>query len=88
MLIKVGRTRLDPYYRARTLSRQTGVSSELVVVWHERVSDCVAVETSMHQRFASRKHDQGGDEWFAVTPKEAIPVLVQLAEQYALPIKV
>ena len=85
MLTKIGRTQLDPYARAAALSRQTGVTSALVVVWHERVSDCVAVETAMHQRYASQKHDQGGDEWFTVTPKEAIPTLIQLAEQYAMP---
>lgn len=84
-MVKIGRTRLDPYARARLLSRQTGVSSELVVVWYEWVSDCVVVETALHHRFAAEKHDQGGDEWFRVTPKEAIPILLELAKRYSLP---
>ncbi len=84
MLTKIGRTQLDPYARAQTLSRQTGVSSAFVVVWYERVSDCVVVEGLIHQRFAPKRHPQGGDEWFAVTSKEAIPVLMELAKQYSL----
>lgn len=85
LLTKIGRTLLDPYIRARELSRGAGVTSELVVVWHERVSDCVAVETALHHRLKAKKHDQGGDEWFRVTPKEAIPVLIGLAQRYSLP---
>ena len=84
-LTKFGRTYLDPYARARELSRRAGVASNLVVVWHELVSDFVAVETALKQRFVTKKHDQGGDEWFRVTPKEAIPILVELAKLHSLP---
>ena len=62
-LVKIGMTGRNPQVRAAELTAATGVPAPFVIAWSRAVSDCVAVEASVHRLLADRRVS-GNREFF------------------------
>ncbi|WP_432492688.1 GIY-YIG nuclease family protein [Kineococcus auxinigenes] len=82
-MVKIGLTTGDSEARARKLSSSTSVPTEFVVVYDELVSDCRAVEQSLHSRFADYRVNMKR-EFFRVPIKEAIKALQWEAREHSV----
>ncbi|MEU8092147.1 GIY-YIG nuclease family protein [Micromonospora chalcea] len=82
-LVKIGFTRDKTELRAKNLSRHTGIPTEFEIAWDELVSDCVAVEKRVHERFAAfRVHERR--EFFRVPLRVAIAALREESESFRI----
>lgn len=82
-MVKIGLTVGDSLNRARQLSRHTGVPQDFEVAYEELVSDCVAVEQLLHQRF-DKWRVNARREFFRIPLKDAIVALQQAAAKYPI----
>lgn len=82
-MVKIGLTVDDSLNRARQLSRHTGVPQDFEVAYEELVSDCVAVEQFLHQRFQQWRVN-ARREFFRIPLKDAIAALQQAATRYPI----
>lgn len=74
-LVKIGKTTKDPAVRAREL-RLTGVPTPFVVAYSVYVSDCGALEKSIHDELDKLRHS-GDREFFTIDAKSAIDTLIE-----------
>ena len=82
--VKIGRTTKKPELRAREL-QSTGVPTPFIVVYHEIVSDCKAVESKLHDKFTAYR-TSSNCEFFRVPVRDAILALQEEAEIYKVDI--
>ena len=62
-LVKIGMTGRNPATRAAELTAATGVPAPFVIAWSRAVSDCAAVEASVH-RLLDNRRVSGNREFF------------------------
>jgi hypothetical protein len=72
--LKIGKTDRTSEERAAELSAVTGIPTKFHVAFDVLVSDCDAVEQSMHKRFARQRASENR-EFFCLSLKEAIAAL-------------
>jgi hypothetical protein len=79
-MVKIGFTTRTSEWRARAL-QTSGVPRPFVVLWDEYVSNAAAVESQIHEALAEQRVDPRR-EFFRVSPKTAIKLLMEVAETY------
>ncbi len=82
--VKIGKTTLDPYVRAKQLSAPTGVPAPYGVAWTAFVADCDMVERMAHTQLQSTRL-RNNKEFFRLPVQAAIDAVRRIAEPYALP---
>ncbi|MFO0804878.1 MAG: GIY-YIG nuclease family protein [Gemmataceae bacterium] len=80
-LVKIGRTSGQPEFRAREVSRGTGVPAEYQVAWACPVSDCFLVERLIHDHLSEDRY-RSNREFFELPVAEAIERCSRIAEGY------
>lgn len=81
-LIKIGRCTCPPLERAKQLTSSTAAPSPFVVLYSKKVSDCVAAEALLHERFADRRINDKR-EFFQVSLEEVAFSMDRVARLYS-----
>jgi T5orf172 domain len=81
--VKIGKTTLDPYARAKQLSAPTGVPAPYTVAWTAFVADCGMVERMAHTQLQSARL-RNNKEFFRLPLEVAIDAVRRIAEPYAM----
>lgn len=79
-LLKIGKTTRTAEERAAEISNGTGVPSKFVVAYEDFVADCDLAERRIFKVFEQYRYGNNR-EFFALTLKEAIPVVMRTISQ-------
>jgi hypothetical protein len=82
-MVKIGFSESQTSIRAVELSRPTGVPMEFELVYDELVSNCRAVERTLHRRFAAHRVNQKR-EFFRVPVRQVISALQEEAKAHLI----